>query len=203
MPRIDLARWQTLSPLLDQALELEGPELSAWLDKLRANQADLAVELQTLLGELRTLDEQGFLKGDPSGAMLNDVSLEGQTLGVYTLESALGRGGMGTVWLARRSDGHFEGKVAVKLLNLALLGRDGGQERFRREGRVLGKLAHPNIARILDAGVTGTGQLYLVLEYVEGSDIERYCTERYCTERNLTIEPRIQLFLDVLAAESS
>jgi eukaryotic-like serine/threonine-protein kinase len=75
---------------------------------------------------------------------------------------------MGSVWLARRSDGRFDGKAAVKLLNIALLGH-GGEERFRREGRVLARLTHSNIARILDAGVTEAAQPYLVLEYVEGS----------------------------------
>ena len=192
---IDQARWQKLSPFLDQALEREGAEREGWIETLRADHAEVAQDLQSLLGELQALDDRGFLQSDPSSAMLSEPSRAGQTLGAYTLESLLGRGGMGTVWLARRHDGHFECKVAVKLLNLALLGLDGGQERLRREARVLGRLAHLNIARIIDAGLTTTGQLYLVLEYVEGCDIERYCDEQ-----SLTIEARIQLFLDVLAA---
>ncbi|MEP7245841.1 MAG: serine/threonine-protein kinase, partial [Gammaproteobacteria bacterium] len=195
MPKIDHARWKKLSPFLDEVLEREGEERVGWIEALRDDHADVAQDLQSLLGGLQSFDDRGFLQSNPFSALLNEPSLEGQTLGAYTLESLLGRGGMGTVWLARRHDGHFEGKVAVKLLNLALLGLDGGQERFRREGRVLGRLAHPNIARILDAGVTPTGQLYLVLEYVEGSDIERYCNER-----SLTTESRIQLFLHVLEA---
>jgi serine/threonine-protein kinase len=103
---------------------------------------------------------------------------------------------MGTVWLARRSDGRYEGQAAVKLLNLALLD-PVGSERFRREGTLLARLNHPNIARLLDAGVTDDGQPFLVLEYVEGTRIDRYCDER-----RLSPEARLRLFLDVLAAVS-
>src|SRR5205085_2372440 len=81
------------------------------------------------------------------------ASLAGQTLGNYTLERSIGEGGMGSVWLAHRSDGRYAGQVAVKLLNASLIGQSGG-ERFRREGAILARLAHPNIARLIDAGVT-------------------------------------------------
>jgi tetratricopeptide (TPR) repeat protein len=103
-------------------------------------------------------------------------------------------GGMSTVWRARRSDGRFEGAVAVKLLNLALLG-EGGDERFRREGTLLARLTHPHIARLLDAGVTSTGQPYLVLEYVEGARIDRFADDR-------RLDPigRLELFLQVAEA---
>ena len=74
---------------------------------------------------------------------------------------------MGSVWLAERSDGRFDGRAAVKLLNLALVGR-AGEERFRREGNILARLTHPNIAHLIDAGVSPTGQPYLVLEHVDG-----------------------------------
>ena len=101
---------------------------------------------------------------------------------------------MGTVWLARRSDGRFEGTAAVKLLNLALLDQVGAA-RFQREGTVLARLKHPNIARLLDAGVTAGGQPYLVLEYVEGEPIDRWCDEH-----RLGPEARLRLFLGVLEA---
>ena len=101
---------------------------------------------------------------------------------------------MGSVWLAERCDGRFEGRAAVKLLNIALMGR-AGEERFRREGDFLAKVTHPHIARLFDAGVSPTGQPYLVLEYVDGQAIDRYCNEHA-----LGIEARIDLFLDVLEA---
>ena len=86
-------------------------------------------------------------------------------------------GGIGTVWRARRNDGRFEGFVAVKLLNLALIDPQG-DERFRREGTLLARLAHPHIARLLDAGVSPAGQPYLVLEYVDGVRLDRFADER-------------------------
>ncbi len=85
----------------------------------------------------------------------------GQSYGTYTLISAIGHGGMGSVWLAHRNDGRFERKAAVKLLNLALMGQ-GGEERFKREGRILGQLSHPHIAELFDAGVSSGGRPYLV-----------------------------------------
>lgn len=193
MTRIDSTRWGELSPLLDQLLELAEEERAAWLEALRATRPDVVTELKALLADLQSLDDEGFLEGDPS-RMLGQSSLAGQSFGAYTLESQIGHGGMGSVWLARRSDGRFEGKVAVKMLNIALVGQSG-EERFRREGRLLGRLVHPNIARILDAGVMPTGQPYLVLEHVEGRAIDVYCDER-----RLSVEARLRLFLGVLSA---
>jgi serine/threonine-protein kinase len=112
----------------------------------------------------------------------------------YTLERPLGHGGMGSVWLARRSDGRFEGRAAIKFLDLALVDTLG-VERFRQEGEVLARLDHPNIARMLDAGVTDGGQPYLVLEYVEGEALDRWCESRALDAR-----ARVRLFLQVLAA---
>src|SRR6185503_12614127 len=110
------------------------------------------------------------------------------------LERPIGAGGMGAVWLARRSDGRFEGSAAVKLLNLSILARLG-EERFRREGSALARVSHPNIARLLDAGVTAAGQPYLVLEYVEGVRIDRYAAEH-----RSGITARLDLVLQVADA---
>jgi eukaryotic-like serine/threonine-protein kinase len=122
------------------------------------------------------------------------VSLIGQKVGAYTIVSPIGQGGMGSVWLAKRSDGRFEGFAAVKFLNASLLGRKG-EERFRREGTIVARLAHPAIAHLIDAGVSSTGQPYLILEYVQGVHIDQYCD----THR-LDLRGRIKLFLDVLTA---
>ena len=136
------------------------------------------------------------LVGDCVGAVAKDLllGLTGQSIGNYTLESQIGSGGMGTVWRARRNDGRFEGVAAVKILNAALLGR-AAEERFRREGSILARLQHPNIAHILDAGVAPNGFPYIVLEHVEGDHIDRWCDNR-----TLGVEARIRLFLDVLTA---
>src|SRR5674476_458602 len=128
-----------------------------------------------------TAEARSFLIAAPQ------LTLTGVELGAYTIERPLGTGGMGSVWLARRTDGRFEGRAAVKLLNLALVSARG-QARFRREGSVLARLAHPGIARLLDAGVSAGGQPYLVLEYIDGVPIDEY-VERH----HLSVEARIRL----------
>ncbi len=184
-----------LDELLEHALDLAPAEREAWLVRLRAERPVHARELESLLAEEAGLDARSFLGGSPLPDW-EGPGLAGQRLGGWTLERPLGHGGMGTVWLARRSDGRFEGTAAVKLLNLALLD-PVGSERFRREGSVLGRLSHPNIARLLDAGVTAGGQPYLVLEHVEGTPIDEYAERQ-----GLGALERIALFQQVLAAVS-
>jgi serine/threonine-protein kinase len=185
-------QWQVLSPYLDRALTLSTEECALWLQSLRAEKAEIADELRGLLDQHRAANEEGYLEKGPMLPL--DSGVPGEDLGAYRLISIIGHGGMGTVWLAERSDGRFERKAAVKFLNLALAGR-GLEERFKREGAILGRLSHVNIAELLDAGVTATGQPYLVIEHVEGEPIDRYCDQH-----RLSIDQRIKLFLDVLAA---
>ena len=133
MPPLSADRWRTLSPFLDEALEIANGERAAWLASIRARDPVLAADLQLLLAEHDALDESRFLEGAvplaPGTAPA--PSLAGQILGAYRLVSLIGQGGMGSVWLAERCDGRFEGRAAVKLLNIALIGR-AGEERFRR-----------------------------------------------------------------------
>jgi len=186
-------QWRVLSPYLDQALDIPPADRAAWLGSIRAQNPALATDLQTLLQEHGALGDEKFLETGAS-SLPSCAPATGQAIGAYTLESPIGQGGMGTVWMARRSDGRFEGRAAIKFLNVALLG-GGGEKRFRREGSFLARLAHPNIAHLIDAGVSTGGQPYLVLEYVEGHHIDVYCREQA-----LDIDARIRLFLDVTAA---
>ena len=188
----ELKQWQFLSSYLDEALEMRDHELSVWLRSLRAQNPRLAEQLETLLDEHRALSEEGFLEGSP--IRMPQVGLAGHTIGPYTLVSQIGQGGMGSVWLAARNDGRFERRVAIKFLNFALMGKRV-EERFRREGSILARVAHPHIAELIDAGLSQVGQPYLVLEHIEGEHIDRYCDEH-----SLTVEARIRLFLDVLGA---
>ena len=129
------------------------PRTSAsWLASIRARDAALAADLGALLADHVEVHESHFLEQAVPLPRAGLASLEGQTLGASRLVSRIGQGGMGSVWLAERCDGRFEGRAAVKLLNLALLGR-AGEERFRREGNILARLTHPNIAHLVDAGV--------------------------------------------------
>jgi serine/threonine protein kinase len=193
MARIDKHRWSVLSPLLDELLDADHGVRAARLAHIRETDSDLADDLSALLHRQSAIDEQGFLEGVAT-PLPAEPTLAGRTVGSYTLERSLGRGGMGAVWLAHRSDGRYAGRVAIKLLNLSLLGR-GGTDRFKREGSALARLTHPHIARLIDAGVTSDGQPYLVLEYVEGEPIDRWCEDRA-----LDVQARVTLFLQVLDA---
>jgi eukaryotic-like serine/threonine-protein kinase len=188
MTQLDRDRWQVLEPLLDRALELAPEERSLWLEELSGESPVLAADLTALLSGEAEADRRGFLAGEL------DMSITGLEVGAYTVERPLGQGGMGSVWLARRTDGRFEGLAAVKFLNLALLSSTG-RERFRREGSALARLAHPGIARLLDAGVAGAGQPYLILEYVDGQRIDAFVAQH-----DLDLAGRIRLFLQVVSA---
>jgi serine/threonine-protein kinase len=191
---IDKARWADLRPLLAEALELPPDARTTWLDERRRRDPALVAELEALLASEQELDRQGFMVEGASELFAGQPSLAGQRVGAYTLESLLGQGGMGSVWLGRRTDGRFEGKVALKFLSVALLD-PVGQARFRREGSALARLTHPNIARLIDAGVSEAGQPYLVLEYVDGKPLDEFCDDA-----RLPAPDRIRLFGQVLAA---
>jgi serine/threonine protein kinase len=186
-------QWQALSPYLDQALAMTDDERAAWLSQLGDRDPALAAQLGALLDEHRVLAQEGFLENQRF-ALPNAAGLAGQILGPYTLISKIGQGGMGSVWLARRSDGRFERQAAVKFVSIALAG-GATEERFKREGLILGRLTHPHIAELLDAGISSDGQPYLILEYIDGTTIDEYCDQH-----KLDVEARVRLFLDVLAA---
>jgi serine/threonine protein kinase len=193
MHTLNAEQWGRLSPYLDQLLELEGGARLAWLAALQQQDAALAADLEALLALNAVNHSTAFLEHPPMRAA-DDEALAGQTVGAYTLEGSLGRGGMGSVWSARRSDGTFEGRVAVKLLDRRGLG-PRVQEQIRREASVLARLSHPNIARLFDAGLRENGQPYLILEFVQGERIDRYCEAR-----QLALASRLRLMLPVLDA---
>jgi serine/threonine protein kinase len=120
--------------------------------------------------------------------------LLGQVVGAYRIISLLGVGGAGTVYLAERADRQYSAQVAVKIVESALLHHEVGH-RFRAERQILASLNHANIARLLDAGETTEGQPYLVMEYVQGIPIDRYCDSQ-----QLSIEERLNLFVKVCGA---
>jgi serine/threonine-protein kinase len=191
MAPIDPQRWAALMPHLDRALELPDDQRDAWLTALAASHPEMAAQLTKLFARYAVLDAERFLERDPPRS--DPPTLAGQTIGAYTLTAPIGHGGMGSVWLAERSDGRFERQAAIKLLNIALAGH--GEARFKREGTLLGRLSHPHIAQLVDAGVAPSGQPYLVLEHVAGEPITRHCDQR-----SLDLRQRLVLFLDVLTA---
>ena len=194
----DAAAWARLSPLLDEALDLPPAERAAWLAALQARAPQDAALLRGLLERQAAASRDGFLAGTAQASAA--LPAAGHRLGPWTIEAPLGEGGMASVWLARRSDGRHDGQAAIKLMHGRLHGTQASQ-RFEREGRILARLEHPHIARLLDAGVASdghngdNGQPYLVLELVRGEPIDRWCDERH-----LDIECRLRLFVDVVQA---
>ena len=184
--------WGKLSPLLDELLDLPDDERDARLAALRAQDPPLAEAVAAMLQHLPAIERGEFMS---ASALPKPGGLGGQAIGPYTLVREIGHGGMGTVWLARRNDGRYEGEVAIKFLRSGLFGH-GDAARFEREGSILARLSHPHIARLLDAGVMADGaQPYLVLEYIDGEPIDQYCRRLA-----LPVAARLGLMLDVLAA---
>ena len=191
----DAPTWKRLSPLLDEALDLPEADRAAWLAALQARAPEDAARLRSLLERQAAASRGDFLAGMAQARLAPATA--GHQLGPWTIEAPLGEGGMASVWLARRSDGRHDGQAAIKLMHGRLHGTQASQ-RFEREGRILARLEHPHIARLLDAGVAGDaegGQPYLVLELVRGEPIDRWCDER-----QLGIEARLRLFIDVVQA---
>jgi len=190
---LDPQRWRAASAYLDDALDLDDDSRADWIAALSEREPALATDVRALLEQHRALAGERFLESTPPHPIAAPA-LAGQTLGPYTILDAIGQGGMGSVWRAERNDGRFERLAAIKFLNIGLMGRRG-QERFTREGRIVACLTHPHIALLLDAGVSAWGQPYLVLEYVDGEPIDRYCDRAA-----LDVTGRVRLFLDVVAA---
>src|SRR3954469_4166547 len=194
----DLRDWPRISSYLDEALDLDPQAQVRWLASLAMTEPRIAQTLHAILAERKLLDADRFLESALVGTTVNDAlhdaAMTGKQVGSYTLERLLGRGGMGEVWLASRSDGRFEAQCAIKFLATAVV-HPKIAERFRQEAGLLARLGHPHIARLCDAGVTDDGRQFLVLEYVDGLHIDEYCVQH-----QLSIRARLRLFLDAVAA---
>lgn len=198
------ARWAALKRLLAEVAELSFAEREAHLDT--CSDPTLAAEARALLAAEAAapglFDRPAWAAAEGSGwtgvadgTDAADVDLVPDTaLGPWRIDGLLGRGGMGTVYRARRADGAFEREVALKLVRGAV-DLPALFVRFEAERRILAGLDHPGIARLLDAGSTPGGLPYLVLELVEGEPIDAYCATRA-----LAIEPLLRLFLAVCEA---
>jgi serine/threonine protein kinase len=189
---VDAARWQRLSPLLDALLEQEPPVRAESLASLRAEDPQLADDLEELL---RLEQDSGDFLSEPVVPPTPGLGTD-SVVGPYRLERMLGEGGMGQVWLAQRNDGLYQRRVALKLLRPGLADPNL-RLRFTRERQILARLEHPHIARLLDAGISGDGQPYLALEYVEGEPITDWCRAH-----DVTVDARLRLFQQVCRALS-
>jgi serine/threonine protein kinase len=161
--------WRAVSAELDRLLELPESEQQPWLESLKTRDPVRAAWVVKLLGGRHSDAFAGFLQ-ESAGVELHEFqrsTLTGTRVGAYEVDAEVGRGGMGSVWRAHRADGSFEGMVALKFLHAHFLGSDG-ERRFRAERRLLARLDHPHIARLIDAGALNGREPYLVLEYVQG-----------------------------------
>ena len=195
------AEWAELSKLLEVGLDLPESSREAWLTGL----TDLAPKLQSALRDMlereRDLDADSLLRTLPkftqtAGGGRNqttEAAQQGRQFGPYQLIRELGRGGMGSVWLADRVDGSLTRQVALKLPHA--MQDPQFLERFRRERDILASFTHPNIAQIYDAGVAPEGHPFIALEYVEGAGLLPYCDDL-----RLGLRERLQLFVQVLGA---
>lgn len=198
-------RWQQIKQVLDTVLDKSPEERQSRLVEVCAHDASLRREVEAYLaayGSGDSLIDQplvnlAFKTGaewQPDGEP--GASLAGQHIGNYLVEGEVARGGMGTIYSAWRADDQFQKHVAIKIINRGMdtsftLGR------FRAERQILAQLDHPYIARLYDGGVTTDGLPYLVMEYVEGVPIDRYCDGN-----SLSITERLKLFRGVCDAVS-
>jgi len=199
---MEIERWKKVDSLLQSALEIVPERREEFLQQQSDGDATLVDEVRSLLTSHRRAGH--FLETPAAQVAAHAIASEaspklsssrtGQLVSHYRVLRMIGSGGMGTVWLAERCDGRFERKVAIKFIHLAVLD-DAVADRFKREGAILGKLSHPQIAELLDAGLTSSGEPFLALEYVEGEPIDAYCNEN-----KMSLDARIRLFMDVLSA---
>ncbi|MEN8006336.1 MAG: serine/threonine-protein kinase [Candidatus Krumholzibacteriota bacterium] len=195
----DAGRWEKVQELFTAALEVAPAERRAFVAAHCNSDAELAMEVLSLLAS--DAEDPGYLDAlaaDLGGLVCEPGSeiadaLVGTRLDRYTIEREVARGGMGTVYLARRSDGTYDEQVALKVIRR---GMDSEQitARFLVERQILARLRHPNIANLLDGGITPDGRPYLVMEYVEGRPIDEYCRDE-----GLGLTARVELMRTVCA----
>lgn len=189
--------WIDIKDTLQEILETDAAKRAAMLARLPE---DVRVEIESLLAyeaAVETWDPRPAI--ELSREFFEDdepATATGQTFGIYTVTRELGGGGMGTVYEARRSDGKFEQKVALKALR-----REINNERvrlfFKRESEIQARLEHPSIARLLDVGTTEDGIPFFAMEYVEGEPIDRFCERKAPS-----LVARLKLFARVCQAVS-
>jgi len=191
-------RWQQINDLFQLVAERAPEERAAFLEKACHGDEDLRRELESLIAcdehAENFIESPAFeatpelLSHDRPGAMV------GELIGHYQIESLIGTGGMGEVYLAQRADQQYEKQVAIKLIKRGM-DTESVLRHFRNERQILAGFDHPNIARLLDGGATQEGLPYFVMEYVDGLPIDAYCDTH-----TLAITERLKLFREACGA---
>ncbi|MEO7724426.1 MAG: serine/threonine-protein kinase, partial [Chthoniobacterales bacterium] len=188
---------QQVNDLFDAAVELTGAKRADFLERECAGNRELRAEVDSLLAadeEASQFIEEPILSIPPELFPEATTDVVGQQLGDYRIIREIGRGGLGTVYLAERADEAFRKEVAIKLIRRGLDTEDI-LRRFRNERQILAQLEHPHIARLLDGGTTEDGLPFFVMEFVKGEPLLDYCEAH-----RLTIRERLELFCKICAA---
>ncbi len=188
-------RWKRIQEVFEAALEVPASDRDAWIEKTCLSDSALRAEVSSLLAADQD-DRVAEIVSGTAEAVLNfeEQSMAGRMIGPYRIEREVGRGGMGTVYLATRADGQYEQEVAIKVVR-ERMARPDLVERFRAERQILARLEHPNIARLLDGGTTDEGSPYVVMEHIEGLPLDEFCEQR-----KLSLAARLDLFLGLCDA---
>ena len=198
--------WEQLKSLFHSALEVDESHRAAFLDQACEGNAELHSRIERLLVSheeagsflvspaLHGSGINPLADGDDDERAVHEKTRVGQRIGPYEIIREIGRGGMGTVYLATRADQTFDRQVALKLIKRGM-DSDAIIKRFVMERQILANLDHSNIARLIDGGTTEDGLPYFVMEYIEGKTITRYCDEH-----TLNTLARLKLFGQVCAA---
>jgi len=201
------SNWSEVNKLIDRALELEERERIAYLEEQCAGNAELLAEAKDYLSHIEQAEnDDTFLESNIAASsdlyrqlqaeelsVRNPSPLIGRIIGHYKITNELGEGGMGCVYLAERADGEFEQQVAIKFLRGYY--SPTMRDRFSREKQILARLNHPNIASLLDGGITDDGTPFMIMEYVEGTQVDAYCRAH-----SLKLSDRLNLFLQICQA---
>src|SRR5688572_8059714 len=187
--------WRRMEPLLEAGLEVDAARRSSWLQTVHHSHPDLHALLARIFDRHDRAERDRELETVPRLAQAPATRFAADArIGPFRLLRMLGRGGMGEVWLAEQADGRITRQVALKLPSRIEMGGMHG-ERFARERDILARLAHPNIARLYDAGITDSGQPWLAMEYVEGEALDEHSKRR-----SLPLAARLGLLRQVLLA---
>ena len=191
---MDSARWEKIQEIFLQAREYPAVKRAEYLREACAGDGELYAEVESLLESDQA--EDNLLDNSPLDDLDADTFLSrtGQLVGAYRIIREIGRGGMGSVYLAEREDGQFRQQVALKIINPGMDSREV-LKRFQIERQINARLQHPNIARLLDGGITENGLPFFTMEYVEGVPIDEYCRNN-----ELSLGDKLKLFCEVCRA---
>jgi serine/threonine protein kinase len=198
VPNPDPDRWKRIEEIFQRAVELDPEEREAHIARQSEGDPDLLATLTTLieshLREGGPLETTALSRLSATSDLEEPGDLTGENIGRYSIRREIARGGLGTVYAAIDRDGVPGREVALKVIRRGM-DTDLIIRQFQRERRILSELEHPNICRLLDAGATGSGRPYLVMERIDGEQIDRYCDRR-----RLSVSDRLGIFLKVCEA---